>query len=253
MGRPMVERLVAAAVPIEVFVRRDEQRAEMLAAGVPVADSAADVAARSDVLILCLFDDDQVRRVMLDDGALASMRPGSVVASHVTGSPRLAVELQDAAPAGVTVLDVPISGTADHIRRGELTLLVGGDAQALERVRPAFETYARPIVHVGGLGDGQRAKLVNNLLFTVNLRVAVQAARLGRVFGFEPADLARIVGACSGASFALDLFRTRDPEALASGAKHYLVKDVDAVRIVADEGGIDLGELGRLAEWVYAD
>jgi 3-hydroxyisobutyrate dehydrogenase-like beta-hydroxyacid dehydrogenase len=253
MGRPMVDRLAAAGVPLQVYVRRPELRAELVDAGIPTADSLTDLAACCDVLILCLFDDGQVRSTVLDAGVLSSLRPGSVVATHVTGSPHLAVELQDAAPAGVTVLDVPISGTADHIRRGELTLLVGGDPAALERARPAFETYAHPILHVGGLGDGQRMKLLNNLVFTANLLVVAEAARLGRSLGIEPPELSRVVGECSGASFALGLLQTREPEATVAGARRYLVKDVEAIRATAEELGADLGRLGELAGWVYED
>jgi 3-hydroxyisobutyrate dehydrogenase-like beta-hydroxyacid dehydrogenase len=253
MGRPMVDRLVAAGVPMEVYVRRPELRAELVASGIAVADSAADLAARVDLVILCFFSDAQVREVMLGDGVIGSMRPGSVVVSHVTGSPDLAVELQTAAPDGVTVLDVPISGTDEQIRRGELTLMVGGDTSALERVRPALATYAQPILHVGGLGDAQRVKLINNLLFTVNLRAALAAAKLGESMGIAPAELARIVSECSGASFPMELFQRMSPGAMAIGARHYLVKDVTVIRDVAAELGIDLGELGELANWVFED
>lgn len=253
MGRPMVDRLVAAGVPTEVYVRRPEVRADLVASGVAVADSAADLASRVDLLILCFFSDAQVREVMLDDGVIGSMRPGSVLVSHVTGNPNLSVELQASAPAGVTVLDVPISGTDDQIRRGELTLMVGGDAEALERIRPALATYSQPILHVGGLGDAQRAKLINNLLFTVNLRTALAAVKLGKSMGIAPAELSRIVSECSGASFPMKLFQQAPPEAMATGARHYLVKDVSVIRGVAAELGIELGELGELANWVFDD
>lgn len=251
MGRPMVDRLVAAGWPTEVYVRRPELRSELEAAGVRVADSPHDLVGRSDLVILCFFNDAQVREVMLDAGVLAAMRPTSVLVSHVTGSPALSRDLQAAAPSGVTVLDVPISGTDDHIRRGELTLLVGGDAAALDRVRPALESYAHPILHVGGLGDGQRVKLINNLVFTVNLRTALDAAVLAESMGIPAAELSRIVSECSGASFALDLFQHVPPEAMASAAKHYLVKDVNVIRQVAAEQGLDLGMLGDLASWVF--
>jgi 3-hydroxyisobutyrate dehydrogenase-like beta-hydroxyacid dehydrogenase len=253
MGRPMVDRLVAAGVPTEVYARRPELRAELAASGVPVADSAADLASRVDLLILCFFSDAQVREVMLGDGVIRSMSPGSVVVSHVTGSPGLSVELQAAAPAGVTVLDVPISGTDDQIRRGELTLMVGGDPSALERVRPALATYSQPILHVGGLGDAQRVKLINNLLFTANLRSALAAARLGESMGIEPAELSRIVSECSGASFPMNLFQHMPPDVMATGARHYLVKDVSVIRAVAADLGIELGDLGELANWVFED
>jgi len=251
MGRPMVDRMVAAGVPVTVYARRSEHRAELDAAGVSTADSAVSLAAGADAVIVCLYADAQVRSLMFDDGLLGAMQAGSVLVSHVTGSPAVPRDLQASAPAGVTVLDVPISGTADHIRRGELTLMVGGDVAALERLRPVFDTYCDPILHVGGLGDGQRVKLLNNLVFTVNLQTALRAAALGESMGVPPAELARVLGECSGASFAIDLFRHGDPVALAAGARPYLVKDVSTIRDVAAEQGIDLGALGELAEWVF--
>jgi 3-hydroxyisobutyrate dehydrogenase-like beta-hydroxyacid dehydrogenase len=251
MGRPMVDRLAAAGVPVEVFARRAEVRTELHAAGIATAESAADLASRSDVLIVCMFNDEQVREALLADNAIASMPAGSVLVSHVTGSPQLSTDLQSAAPAGVTVLDVPISGTEDHIRRGELTLLAGGDLDALERIRAVLATYSSPILHVGGLGDGQRLKLVNNLLFTVHLRVALAAVALGESMGIASAELSRVVAECSGSSFAVNLMQHADPRQLEAGARHYLVKDVGLIREVAAAQGISLGELGELANWVF--
>lgn len=253
MGRPMVDRLAAAGLPTTVYARRSEVRDELAASGIAVTDSVSELASSSDLVVLCFFSDDQVREVMLGDGVISSMRAGSVLVSHVTGSPDLSVELQAAAPDGVTVLDAPISGTVDHIRRGELTVMVGGDRAALGRIRPALEAYGSPILEVGGLGDGQRMKLINNLLFTVHLRVALEAAALGESMGIAAAELSRVVSECSGGSFAINLFRHVPPEAMATGARPYLVKDVGVIRDVAASQGIDLGELGGLAAWVFAE
>lgn len=258
MGRPMVDRLVAAGVPTEVYARRAEARAALIAAGIPVADSAADLASRADVLIVCFFSDAQVREVLLGDGVdggvdggvIGHLRPGAVLVSHVTGSPALPVELQQAAPDGVAVLDAPISGTDDHIRAGQLTLMVGGDPDALERARPALATYGNPILTVGGLGDGQRIKLVNNLLFTAHLHTALAAAELGRSLGIEPGELARVVSECSGDSFVVRLLRQVQPAAMVAGAWPYLAKDVAVIREVAAADGIDLGTLGEIARWI---
>jgi 3-hydroxyisobutyrate dehydrogenase-like beta-hydroxyacid dehydrogenase len=250
MGRPMVDRLAAGGWSPEVFVRRPELRTELETAGVPVAATAVELAGRVDLLIVCLFKDDQVRALLFDDGVLAAMRPGAVLVNHVTGSPSLAVELQAAAPAGVTVLDVPISGTANSIRAGELTLLAAGDGDALAKVRPALESYGHPVIEIGGLGDAQRMKLINNLMFTAQLRIAVEAAALGASLGVAPTELARVIAECSGDSFALRLFQHMAPEAMAAGAKPYLVKDVAVIREIAQAEGIDLGVLGELASWV---
>lgn len=251
MGRPMVDRLVAAGLPITVHARRGEHRAELAAAGIAVRDSPLDLAAASDVVIICLFKDDQVRDLLLADGVLAALRPGAVLVNHVTGSPSLATELEASAPEGVSVLDVPVSGTADHIRAGRLTLLAGGQAATLERVRPVLQAYADPIIHVGAVGDGQRIKLVNNLLFAVHLRAAVEAADVASTMGIPAADLARVLAECSADSFALRLFAHVEPDALVDGARPYLEKDVRTVQDVAAAEGIDLGLLGDLAGWVF--
>ncbi|MFM2073459.1 MAG: hypothetical protein RLZZ623_3723, partial [Actinomycetota bacterium] len=89
MGRPMVDRLLAARVDTTVWVRRAELRSELEEAGIHVGESAASVAAAADVVILCFFSDEQVREVVLGGGVLAAMRSGSVLVSHITGSPQL--------------------------------------------------------------------------------------------------------------------------------------------------------------------
>ena len=255
MGRPMVDRLLAAGHPVSVYVRRPELATELAAAGAQVLGSAVEVAAVADVLCVCLFSDAQVRHVLLGDGlghagVVDALRPGSYVVNHVTGSPDLALELGRRVPSGVRYVDGPMSGTDQDIRAGRLTLLLDGDADDVEQVRPVLSAYAEPIIHVGGVGDGQRIKLVNNLLFTAHLRLALEAARLGRSLGVDPVDLARAIATCSGNSYALALLRLRPADALAAGARPYLVKDVAVVREVADGLGIDLGLLGELATWV---
>jgi 3-hydroxyisobutyrate dehydrogenase-like beta-hydroxyacid dehydrogenase len=251
MGRPMVERLVAAGWAPRVAVRRPELAAELRQAGVVVAESAGALAADVDLLIVCFFSDAQLREVMLDDGVLAVMRAGAILVTHTTGSPDLVLELADRAPDGVRVLDMPVSGTPVEIAAGCLTVLAGGDPADLERARPVIAAYSDPILHVGSLGDAMRVKLVNNLLFTVNLRVALEAAALAQSMGVEPTDLARVLAHCSGDSYALRLFTLgRAPGQMAMGARPYLAKDVRVVRAVAAPMGIDLGVLGELATWV---
>jgi 3-hydroxyisobutyrate dehydrogenase-like beta-hydroxyacid dehydrogenase len=251
MGRPMIERLVAAGREPSVSVRRPDVAAELRAARVVVAESPAAVAAEVDVLIVCFFSDAQLREVMLDGGVLNVMRAGSVVATHTTGSPDLVLELASRAPEGVRILDMPVSGTPVDIAAGRLTVLAGGDPADLERVRAIVAAYADPIIHVGGLGDAMRVKLINNLLFTVNLRLALEAATLAQSVGVAPEDLARVLGHCSGDSHALRLFTGGvAPDQLATAALPYLAKDMKVIREVAAPMGIDLGLLGELARWV---
>jgi 3-hydroxyisobutyrate dehydrogenase-like beta-hydroxyacid dehydrogenase len=255
MGRPMVDRLVAARWPVTVFVRRPVLADELRQAGVAVVPSITDAAEQAEMLFVCTFSDDQLRAVVFGadgtGGALGALRPGALLVNHTTGSPALASEMAASAPPGVGVVDGPVSGTADQIRAGRLTVLIGASAEDFERVRPVVAAYASTIIHVGEVGDAQRVKLVNNLLFTVHLRIAVRAAELASTMGIGPAALAQAVGQCSGASRAVDLLAERRVDQLMAGARPYLAKDVATVRSVARELGVDLGELGELAGWVF--
>jgi len=251
MGRPMVDRLAATGWAPSTYVRRAEVASELRGAGVEVVESAATLAAAVDVLIVCFFSDAQLRDVMLHDGTLAAMRPGAIVVTHTTGSPDLVLELADRAPEGVRLVDAPVSGTPVEIAAGHLTVLVGGDPDDLERVQPVLSAYADPIIAVGGLGDAMRVKLVNNLLFTVHLRIALEAANVAQSLGVAPADLARVLAHCSGDSYALRILSSgAPPEQLEAGVLPYLSKDVSVVRDVTDAMGVDLGLLGELARWV---
>jgi 3-hydroxyisobutyrate dehydrogenase-like beta-hydroxyacid dehydrogenase len=250
MGRPMVDRLLAARLPLVFFARRPEVVAEVTAAGGRALGSPAEVAAVSDVLIVCMFSDDQLRSVLLDDGTLAALRPGSIVLNHTTGSPALARELAAAAPEGVAFLDCPVSGSAEDIAAGRLTVLVGGDPVVLERARPALDAYSEAVIHLGEVGAGQIVKLLNNLLFTVHLGLAGRMEALAGSVGVDRVALAQAVQRSSGQSYALDLLAFSPFEAVAPAAGPFLRKDVAVIRSVAAELGVDLGVLGDLARWV---
>ncbi|MGE3327290.1 MAG: NAD(P)-dependent oxidoreductase [Acidimicrobiia bacterium] len=244
IGGAMVERMRDVSVPVVAFARRPEARDHLASIGVDLVDSLADLGSRCDIVIVCVFTDAQVSEVALD-GLLASMRPGSVLVSHTTGSPSTYERLAAAAPNGVHIVDAPVSGAPSAARAGNITLLVGGDDDAVARITPVLDTYASPVIHAGPLGRGQQVKLINNLLFAANVQVAVAAAHLGEGFGFEPAPLATILGVCSGASFATGLISAMGSlDTLVSGLGPFLGKDIAVVEAVSAELGLDLGILG---------
>jgi len=257
MGMPMVERIVAAGMEVTAVARRAEVAERLARLGVARAGSVEELASTVDVLCVCTFDDAQLRTVVLGDGgaggALSALRRGAVLVNHTTGSPALAEEVAAAAPDGVGMVDAPVSGTADQIRTRTLTVLVGAAPEHLAAARPVLATYASTILHVGGVGDAQRIKLVNNLVFTVHLRVAALAAGLGRSLGVQPEALARAVRHCSGTSLPITMLEQVPIEALLDGARPFLAKDVAAIRDVAHGLGINLGLLGDLAAWVDAE
>ena len=247
MGMPMVARLHAAGVPVTVFARRPEVRDELAERGIAVAADAAELASGVDIVEICLFSDEQQQALLFDGGVASAMRPGSILMSHVTGSPALYDLLVEAVAPGVGVVDAPVSGTAEQIAVGQLTVLLGGTDHDVQRVSPVLSSFASRIIHAGPLGDGQRVKLVNNLLFTVHLRLAGEAVRLGTEFGIDQQRLVNAVMQCSASSLALGLLADRPFSDFGDSIQRFLRKDVAVVDAVAAELGVDIGLLGDLA------
>jgi 3-hydroxyisobutyrate dehydrogenase-like beta-hydroxyacid dehydrogenase len=128
--------------------------------------------------------------------------------------------------------------------------MVGGEADVVERARPALQTYGRLIYYVGPLGHAQRLKLLNNLLFATNLMNAAELLRLAERQGFDTAVVAQVLQACSGASFALKLFqKPAPPAAVLAATRPYLEKDVATVMTTAAEAGLDLSAFAATAAY----
>src|SRR6202044_2055115 len=160
MGRPMVDRLVAAGYRPVVHARRPQTQAAAEAAGLRGAGSIAETVRDADLVLTVVFDEAQLRSVTLGrDGALAAMKRGSILIQHTTCDPAVVTDIADAAAGyGVDVLDAAVSGTPRDIAAGQLTVWVGGDEAALGRARAALGSYASPVLSVGPVGHGQRVK-----------------------------------------------------------------------------------------------
>ncbi len=246
MGAPMVSQLVAAGHEVRVLGRTDEKRSAVAELGaVPVAD-ATGAAAGADVVVVCVFTDEQVREVTPD--LIAAMPRGSVLVLHTTGSPRTAEALaEQSAVHGVAVVDAPVSGGPHDIAAGRVTLWVGGTDEALDRVRPVLSAYGDPVQHVGPTGSGQKVKLVNNTLFAAQIGLVAAAARLGERLGIDESALLDALPHGSGASKAMaNIARAGSTSRFIGAVGEFIVKDVAVVRKTAAELGTDLGELDDL-------
>jgi 3-hydroxyisobutyrate dehydrogenase-like beta-hydroxyacid dehydrogenase len=248
IGTLMVKRLLAAGSSVTVYPRGGGL-AEVTAIGAKQQLDYVRLASECDLLVLCVYDDDQVRDVLFDHGALNAMKPGSVLAMHTTGSPVLMRALGENAPQGVQVLDVTFSGGPTDVAAGDLTVMVGGDADALEKTRGAFETYASRITWVGPLGHGQLVKLMNNLLLGANMMNAVELLRMAERFGFDTTRVAQIIQASSGASFAMSLFQNKPVVTTLEATRHYLEKDVAVAFAAAGEVGVDVSAFETTAAY----
>jgi 3-hydroxyisobutyrate dehydrogenase len=236
-GGPMARRIVEGGYATTLWARRPATLEPFADTPAKVAESPAELAAASDLVCLCVVGDADIEEITGgEDGLLAAMKPGGIIAVHSTVHPNTCRALaKKAAALGISVIDAPVSGGGPAASEGRLMVMVGGDADVVERCRPVFETYADPVVHLGDLGSGQTTKLLNNLLFTANLGTAATALSLANALGVAPDRLTEVVSRGSGNSFALNaLGGIGGLERLAGLAGTLLQKDVRLIAELAD-------------------
>jgi 3-hydroxyisobutyrate dehydrogenase len=167
----------------------------------------AEVARESDVVITMVTDSPDVVAVTQGEaGLFAGARPGMTIIDMSTISPQVTKDLaEEAASHGVRWLDAPVSGGEKGAIEGTLTIMVGGETDALESVRPVFEAMGKRITHFGPAGTGQSAKLCNQIMTAINLLSVCEAMVFGKKAGL---DLATLHGALTGGaanSWALEV------------------------------------------------
>ena len=181
MGGPMCANLCAAGYDVTAFDIAPDALARLVAQGVAPAPTAAACAAAADLLLTSLPHPDHVAAVMQGDGALAALRGGSVWVDLTTNSVDELRRLAALAPAGVDVVDCPVTGAVDGARNGTLTLFLGGGEQAVRRARPVVDVLGQ-VIPCGELGSGNVVKLVTNQLWFIH------AAALGEGFALGLAN-----------------------------------------------------------------
>ncbi|MCV7317006.1 NAD(P)-dependent oxidoreductase [Mycolicibacillus parakoreensis] len=250
MGEPMVPRLLDAGHRVQVYARRPEVRDRLGARGAVAVESVAEVARGADVVISCLFSDAQLRDVATGaDGLLANAEPGAAVVSHTTGTVGTLTGLTAEFPDGPALLDAPVSGSADDITAGRLTVLLGGPEEAVHRVTPVLRAYADPVIATGGLGTALNLKLINNVLFAANAQLVAAAVELGTGLGVSENSLLEALAQCSGGSRAAGYVQSGGGvAAFAKIVAPFMRKDVAACIEAAADRGVDLGQLRTVAE-----
>jgi 3-hydroxyisobutyrate dehydrogenase-like beta-hydroxyacid dehydrogenase len=218
----------------------------LAAKGAVIADSVANLARGSDILISCLFSDAQLRETGLGaDGFITNAKPGAVFVSHTTGTLSTLEALRDRSPTPPIILDAPVSGTADDIAAGTLTVLIGGPSDVVAAVTPILAAYADPVLATGALGSALALKLINNLLFAANAQLLAAATQLGEQLRVAPDVLLSTLQVCSANSHAAaHAHRIGGMDRFAELAGPFLRKDIAACREAAAEAGVELGLLG---------
>jgi 3-hydroxyisobutyrate dehydrogenase-like beta-hydroxyacid dehydrogenase len=176
------------------------------------------------------------------------MKPGSVLLLHSTIRPSTCRHIRAQAVAqGVEVLDAPVSGSGEAALNKTLLVMVGGAAEALDRARPVLECFAHRIMHLGPVGDGQVAKLINNLLYIASINLARTALSWGEDHGLNRDTLRDLMLAGSGRSFALASIDERIVPSNAEHVRMLFAKDIALAQELALKAGPPLGALAEQA------
>ncbi len=203
MGLPMSYNLLRAGYDLTVHNRSQEKVQQIADAGATAASSTAEVMERCDVVLACLPDVATCEQVVLEE-ALPKARPGQVIVDHSTvGAATSKACAAAAEERGAMFLDAPISGGTERATDGTLTIMVGGPAEAYQRVASAFDVMGAVVRHVGPTGSGTAAKLVNQLLVGVHKVAAAEAMLLAAKSGADPALVFELVNSGWGQSFIL--------------------------------------------------
>jgi 3-hydroxyisobutyrate dehydrogenase-like beta-hydroxyacid dehydrogenase len=216
MGQPMAARLAGWPGGLIVQDARAEAMQPLAAAGAAAVATIASVAMAADIVSVMVRDDDQVREVARAvAAAVAAGRAGVILAIHSTIGPGTAADLAaELEPAGVEVVDAPVSGGFMGAHDGRLAVMVGGSRDAYERCREPFGRYGDLVMHMGPAGAGTRAKLARNLLHFASFTAAAEAQRLAEAAGIDLRKLGRIVrhsDQVTGGAGSIILRRTTAP------------------------------------------
>lgn len=198
MGARMARRLAGAGITVVGF---DPVAGRAAEAGAEPAAGPAEVARRAEVVLLSLPDSHVVEPVVRE--LLPAAKPGSVVVDLSTSAPSSTVMLDgEAAEAGVRYLDAGISGGAAAAEKGTLTIMAGGDAEALAEIGWVLEPISAQVHHLGPAGAGHTAKLLNNFLNAVSLAATAEVMVAGRRAGLDLTHLLDVINHSSGVNFA---------------------------------------------------
>jgi 3-hydroxyisobutyrate dehydrogenase len=244
MGQGMAHNLLKAGFSLTIWNRTANKMDPLLAAGARAGRDPADVAAQSDMVMICVSDTPDVEAVILGEhGVLKGAKAGSLVIDCSTISPiatrRLAEKL---AETGVAMLDAPVSGGSEGAARGTLSIMVGGEAKDFERALSVFQAIGKKITHVGSLGAGQTVKLVNQILVVGNCLAMCEAllfAQAGEV------DLSKTLEAISAGAAGSWMLSNRGPQILQRDWRPGFTidlqqKDIRLVLDAADALGVPL-------------
>ena len=244
MGKSIARNILKAGFPLVVHNRSRTAVEELVAEGAQAAGSAAEVAGQVDVVFTNLPDSPDVEQVVLGpDGILSAARPGLILVDNSTIKPVTARAIAARlAEKGAFALDAPVSGGDIGAKNGTLTIMVGGDAAALEKVMPVFLAMGKTVTHVGEPGAGQVAKAANQIMVAAQMVAMAELLVFSQKAGVDPQKVVEAIKGGAAQCWTLDV----KPPRLFAGNRnpgfkaHMQAKDLNIVLETAREYGVPL-------------
>jgi len=205
MGASMCGHLMAKGFRATVFNRTKAKAQRLLDQGAQWGESPKGVAEASEVVFTMVGYPADVREVILGrEGVLSGVKPGSILVDMTTSQPTLAVEIAQAAAAkGVQAIDAPVSGGDVGAREARLSIMVGGEAAAVEAAMACFEAMGKTIIHQGGPGAGQHAKMVNQVVIASTMVGVCEGLLYGYRAGLDLPTVLRSISSGAAGSWSL--------------------------------------------------
>ncbi len=205
MGAPMARNLLKAGYKVTVHNRTRERETPLIQAGAQAAASPAQAAATAEIILTCVSDTPDVQEVLVgDQGVIQGAPAGSLVIDMSTISPTVTRNLaQQLAAQEIQMLDAPVSGGSEGAERGTLSIMVGGEADQVQRAIPVLSVLGRTITHVGPIGAGQLTKAINQIIVAGTYWAVAEGITLGLKAGLDMEKVIQAVGNGAAGSWGL--------------------------------------------------
>jgi 3-hydroxyisobutyrate dehydrogenase len=258
MGAPLVRRLLGAGFELRIWNRTTSKLRDLTAAGAFPAATVAEACAGADAACLCLSDAHAVEETVFGiDGLIAAAPPPALLIDFSTIGPdatvRFATRLR--AAGGITWIDAPVSGGPTGAATGRLVVFCGGDPDSVARAQPIFAAVSQRVTHFGGSGNGQAAKLCNQVIVAVTLAAIAESLALAEHAHLDPVQLVDALAGGYADSIPLQTFgrrmasRTYEPKL---GEIATMAKDISLAANLAAESGPALPTVAAAASMYEA-
>jgi len=205
MGLPMVINLSQAGYSLTVYDKDPAavEKAVGATAGLKLAQSPAEVARASAIVVTMLPSGKYVQEVALgEDGLIHGFSEGALLLDTSSSEPWLTIETAKAlADTGVAMVDAPVSGAQVGAQNGELVFMAGGESAALDRVMPLFEVMGKQVFHLGGIGAGHTMKCINNMVTAMTFMATAEGLAIGKKLGLDPDVMTDVLNVSTGMSW----------------------------------------------------